>query len=104
MINERADYTILCNHSALGLHVKIPTELVKSFKLLIHRALNTNADCHPAFKEFGDLLEHGKVLQDYYSQRSDIKSGRSVQEILLDGTSFEILPLPELDRLDKTKP
>lgn len=81
--------------------ISIPSELLPHFKRLISRGLNTYSDAHPALKEFGDILEHGKVQQDYYSQRSDIKSGRSVQEILLDGTAFEILPLPELD---KTKP
>lgn len=93
MINEHTDYHITIDKRSFEIHIVIPNDLFTSFKTLISRALNTNADCHPAFKEFGDLLEHGRVLQDYYSQRSDIKHGRSVQEILLDGTAFEILPL-----------
>lgn len=54
-------------------HIVVPEELMPQFKIMISRALNTYTDAHPALKEFGDVLEHGKPLQDYYSQRSDIK-------------------------------
>lgn len=94
MINEQPDYRIAVDSpSEEPLTIHVPSALIVIFKKLIWRGLNTYTDCHPALKEFGDVLEHGRVLQDYYSQRSDIKSGRSVQEILLDGTAFEILPL-----------
>lgn len=56
-----------------GLDITIPKDLVPQFKQLVSKALNAWPDCHPALKEFGDMLEHGKVLQNYYSQRTDIK-------------------------------
>lgn len=52
-------------------HIVIPNELVEKFRILMDRALNTHCDAHPAFKELGDMLSHGHVLQDYYKQRSD---------------------------------
>lgn len=52
-------------------YIEVPEELMIPFKQLINKALNTYPDAHPALKEFGDLLTHGKVLQDYYSQRTD---------------------------------
>ncbi len=54
-----------------NLCINIPVILIPVFKQMISRALNTYSDAHPALKEFGDMLEHGRVLQDYYSQRSD---------------------------------
>lgn len=49
----------------------IDKDSAEVFKQLIRRALNTYVDAHPELKELGDILDHGKVLQDYYSQRTD---------------------------------
>lgn len=85
--------TITIDRRSYDVHFIVPNDLIPQFTQLINRALNTNADCHPALKEFGDMLMHGRILQDYYSQRSDPHgNGRSVQEILLENTRFEILP------------
>lgn len=57
-----------------GLELQIPSQILPQFKELVSRALNVWPDCHPALKEFGDILTHGKVLQDnYWAQRTDIK-------------------------------
>lgn len=54
-----------------NLELYVPKEIIPQFKQLISKALNSFPDAHPALKELGDMLTHGKVLQDYYSQRTD---------------------------------
>jgi hypothetical protein len=49
--------------------IRINKQTIPAFKQLVQRALNTWADAPPELKEFGDLLEHNQVLQDYYSQK-----------------------------------
>lgn len=44
------------------------------FKQLFSRALNTFDQAHPELKELGDMLEHGRILQDYYAQQHIIRS------------------------------
>jgi hypothetical protein len=64
-----------------GEHGDYPEEIILTvsedslpwFKEAIRRALNTWPDAHPELKELGDMLMHGKVLQDYYSYRTDKK-------------------------------
>lgn len=46
---------------------------ILAFKEAIQRALNCWPDAHPEMKELGDMLMHGKILQDYWAQRTDIK-------------------------------
>lgn len=70
-MNEKIDVSEDISTEVMS--VSIPKELIPAFKQLIARGLNTFCDCNPALKEFGDILEYGKSLQDYYSQRSDIK-------------------------------
>lgn len=62
------DPHIAIDYDCGNLELIIPEELIPAFKQLINRALNTYVNAHPALKEFGDILEHGRVLQDYYSQ------------------------------------
>lgn len=45
----------------------------EAFKILVQRALNCWPDAHPELKELGDMLMHGRILQDYYAHRTDIK-------------------------------
>jgi hypothetical protein len=45
------------------------TEGVKDFKDLIARALNTHTNASPELKAFCDILEYGKPLQDYSTQK-----------------------------------
>lgn len=40
----------------------------KHFTNLIAKGLNTYDQAHPLLKEMYDLLEHGRVLQDYKNQ------------------------------------
>lgn len=54
------------------IHFSVTEESIPGFKELVRRALNCWPDAHPELKELGDMLEHGKVLQDYYHQRSDL--------------------------------
>lgn len=65
---------IIVDKRSFVTHYIVPLELVDSFTLMVRKALNAWPDAHPALKEFGDILMHGKSLQDYYSQRTDIKS------------------------------
>jgi len=48
---------------------------IAPFKELVQRALNCWPNAHPALKELGDMLTHGKILQDYWSNRTDMKKG-----------------------------
>lgn len=66
--------SIVIDKRSFQTHIVVDNNLLPQFKKLISKALNAYPDCHPALKEFGDMLEHGKILQDYYSQRTDIKS------------------------------
>jgi hypothetical protein len=49
-------------------------EMVDAFREMVRRSLNCWPDAHPALKELGDMLEHGRILQDYYSTRTDKKT------------------------------
>ncbi len=55
------------------IHFSVTEESIPGFQQLVRRALNCWPDAPPELKELGDMLEHGKVLQDYYHQRTDIK-------------------------------
>lgn len=47
-------------------------EVCAAFKELMRRALNTYCEAHPELKELGDILDHGRILQDYWASRTDI--------------------------------
>lgn len=47
-----------------------------AFSEMVRRALNCWPDAHPELKELGDMLMHGKVLQDYWASRTDIKHNK----------------------------
>lgn len=57
------------------IHISITAESIPGFTALISDALNCRPDVHPELKELGDMLTHGRVLQDYYHTRTD-KSNR----------------------------
>ena len=42
---------------------------IELFKKLVARALNTWDQAPAELKELGDMLEHGRVTQDYQSQQ-----------------------------------
>lgn len=68
---------IVIDKRSFATHYIVSNDLVPAFKQMVRRALNVWPDCHPALKEFGDMLEHGRLLQDnYYAQRTDIKKPR----------------------------
>jgi hypothetical protein len=46
-------------------HISITEESMEDFIKLVNRALNTWDDAPKDLKELGDMLVHGKVLQDY---------------------------------------
>ena len=48
-----------------------------AFTLMVQKALNCWPDAHPALKELGDMLTHGRVLQDYWSSRTDVKTPKN---------------------------
>lgn len=58
------------------LKFSITAESIPSFTELINRGLNCSPNVHPELKELGDMLTHGKVLQDYYGSRTDPKPHR----------------------------
>lgn len=47
----------------------------KDFTTAMNRALNCWPDAPPELKELADMLNHGKILQDYYSQDTSKKGG-----------------------------
>lgn len=47
-------------------------ELNVAFKELVRRGLNCWPEAHPELKELGDILDHGRILQDYWASRTDI--------------------------------
>lgn len=51
--------------------ITIDADSIKPFVQLVRRALNTGPDAHPDLKAMGDMLDHGRVLQDYQVQRTD---------------------------------
>jgi hypothetical protein len=52
----------------ISLNLQLSGNSVIRFQKLLDRALNCFPGAHPEFKEFSDMLNHGRVLQDYYSQ------------------------------------
>lgn len=38
---------------------------LRGFRKILHRALNTWPECPAEWKEVADMIEHGKILQDY---------------------------------------
>lgn len=87
--------SIVIDKRSFQTHLVVDNNLLPQFKKLISKALNAYPDCHPALKEFGDMLEHGKILQDYYSQRTDIKSPKHPDSPKVDQTTLGDLPICE---------
>lgn len=58
------------------LKFSITAESIPGFIDLISRGLNCFPNVHPELKELGDMLTHGKILQDYYGSRTDTKPHR----------------------------
>jgi hypothetical protein len=46
------------------------------FTTAMNRALNCWPDAPPELKELADMLNHGKILQDYYSQDTSKKDSK----------------------------
>lgn len=73
MIHARVSRAMKAGEEIIAeIHFSVTEESIPGFKELVRRALNCWPDAHPELKELGDMLEHGKVLQDYYHQRSDL--------------------------------
>lgn len=53
--------------------ISVTTDSIAGFKQMVAKALNCWPDAPPELKEMGDMLDHGKILQDYYHTRSDLK-------------------------------
>lgn len=51
-----------------NLQIGITKESLGRFTALINAGLNCADQAHPELKELGDMLTHGEILQDYYSQ------------------------------------
>lgn len=58
------------------LKLSITAESLPGFSTLISQALNCSPNVHPELKELGDMLTHGRILQDYYASRTDPKPHR----------------------------
>jgi hypothetical protein len=48
-----------------GAHIAITEDSIESFTKMVNRALNTWDEAPKDLKELGDMLVHGKILQDY---------------------------------------
>ena len=48
-----------------GAHISITSESIEDFTKMVNRALNTWDEAPKDLKELGDMLVHGKILQDY---------------------------------------
>ena len=55
------------------LKFSVTKESLPRFTRLINNGLNCADQAHPELKELGDMLTHGKVLQDYYSQQGLVR-------------------------------
>lgn len=42
---------------------------IAEFQTLVRRSLNCWPDASAELKEFGDMVDHGQILQDYNSQK-----------------------------------
>jgi hypothetical protein len=49
----------------ITLHLEITEESLVSFRRMLARALNTWDNAPGELKELSDMLEHGKILQEY---------------------------------------
>lgn len=58
----------VASHPMYGVQVTIEVRSVEAFKQLVQRGLNTWDEAPPELKAFGDILIHGRVLQDYAGQ------------------------------------
>lgn len=63
-----------------ALTIEISGDSLPRFKDLINKALNCRPDVHPELKELGDMLTHGRILQDYYHTRTDPDKGSKDQD------------------------
>lgn len=52
-----------------NLQIGITQDSLVRFTKLISEGLNCKDQAHPELKELGDMLTHGRILQDYYSQQ-----------------------------------
>ena len=55
------------------IHFSVTKESIPRFTALIDRALNCADQAHPELKELGDMLTHGRVVQDYYAQQGLVR-------------------------------
>lgn len=70
----RQDETVACS-PITSITFSVSSTSLPRFTTLINAALNTRPDVHPELKELGDMLTHGRILQDYYHTRSDPDKG-----------------------------
>lgn len=58
--------------------ITVTGDYIEPFKEMVRRALNCWPDAHPVLKELGDMLMHGRILQDYYYTRTDKQKPASI--------------------------
>lgn len=71
--------------------ITVDGESISQFKELVNRALNCWDDAPKDLKELGDMLSHGKILQQY----SDSPSQSKIK--FLDPAPIENLDLPKCE-------
>lgn len=57
-----------------NLTIEVSGNSIERFTALISSALNCKDQAHPELKELGDMLCHGRILQDYYAQQGMVKN------------------------------
>lgn len=68
------------------------------FKLLVNRAMNCWDNAPPELKEFADILEYGKPLQDYYSMDQPMNTKPEPVKVLSESEVEALLPCEECGR------
>lgn len=77
-VNRGQDVTAINSLAGEYYDFRIQGEMIEPFKEMVRRSLNCWPDAHPALKELGDMMMHGKILQDYYASRTDIKKKKLI--------------------------
>ena len=66
----RSEAGVINPESIENIYISLTEKDINTFRKVLLRALNTWPDCPTNWKELADLIEHGKVLQEYVDSPS----------------------------------
>lgn len=78
--------------------IQVPPESKELFSQLVNRAMNCWDNAPPELKEFADILEYGKPLQDYYSMDQPMNTKPEPVEVISPASIEALLPCEECGR------